>query len=90
MFGIGVKEIATGQRPIAPQFSMHPTAEEAPYQEQELVVPRLPLEHFDDPEFEVPSHHTLTLHTRTPISSMNRTPYTLNIMPYAFDPDPNS
>ena len=29
-----------------------PSPEDALYEEQELIVPRLPLEHFDDAEFE--------------------------------------
>jgi len=50
MFGIGVKEIATGVRPRAPVPRSHEEAN--PYEEQDLVVPKLPIEHFDDPEFE--------------------------------------
>jgi len=51
-FGIGVKEITTGKRPARPPILDAPSAEEALYTEQFLIVPRLPLEHFDDPEFE--------------------------------------
>ena len=50
MFGIGVKEIGSGLRPLPPAPRVHEEAN--PYEEQDLVVPKLPLEHFDDPEFE--------------------------------------
>lgn len=52
-WGIGVKEIgAPWTRPSRPPPVESYPPEEQPYHEQELVVPRLPLEHFDDSEFE--------------------------------------
>jgi dynein heavy chain len=51
-FGVGMKEVATGVHPPPVAAKGTPRAEEAAHTEQYLVVPRLPLEHFDDPQFE--------------------------------------